>query len=167
MQQDLIILISRIANEIAESVPVGKKVWIDRNKYEIVVVQTDTSCNKYLAVHDGRVIYDSPNKSWYEIGGETRAFVESADRKDYLLFANNWLRIIRASGVDEVNIMEKLRRGFPNFWEPCLFDDEVEEYMLVKDRCELIIHDPNSSDEDKEEAWITFTLCELMQEDGV
>lgn len=172
MQQELIILISKIADEISESVSVGTGISIDGNEYEVVEIQINVSrhlWSRYLAVNGGRVIYGSPSRSWYEIGGEIRTLVESADREDYLFFANNWLQIIRAFDAEEDKIIERLRQEFPNSWNPwdeSVYDDEIDENKLVKERCEQIINAPNSSDKDKEEARATLALCELLLEGG-
>lgn len=169
MLQDLIILISNISHEISENVPVGRKVSINKHKYEIVKFQSHPLCPRYLAIQGGGVIYDSPTKSWNEIikdnGEEIRTQMKSADRADYLFFANTWLLIIRAFGVEEDKIVENLRRKFSNFWDPwdeinC--EDKIDEYELVRGRCELIINDPSKSDEDKEEARATLTICEIL-----
>lgn len=169
MQRDLIILISHIADRIAEGVSVGTAIEVEGSMYQVAMPENHPRFSSYLTVGGERVIYGSPDRGWYEswlgIDGETRVFIESADRKDYLRFAQHWLAVIHAFSADEERIIEQIRQDFPEAWDPWSgrgLDDDVDEIGLVVERCQSIMTSNHSSDEDKEEARITVALCQLL-----
>lgn len=109
-------LVGAVADKIADTVPVGTTITVNNKTYEIIRRSSNLATVHYLAIRNGyddyKVITDyEPGVSFY-LHQDFRCPITTADRGEYLFFANHLPEIVEAFEAKEEEIITALRQAF-------------------------------------------------------
>ena len=108
-------LATRVADEIAHSVPVGTIVFVDPRHYKVIRIESNLGGQTFLAVNlddEDYYVFDGNVGGKRYLHGDFGCPIYSADRDAYLHLVNNLLKVAAAFEAEEQQVIDALRKGF-------------------------------------------------------
>lgn len=130
LTKQLATLVAQVAQEIADSVPIGTRVNVNGQVYETRCLRSNIGSWNVLGTYEGeygdeyRILTDDEPGIRYNLHNDIYCRVATASKEAYLEFVNNLPEIVRAFEAREDEIIQALSEGLRKLRQ--MAEQEVE-----------------------------------------